>query len=225
IDIAAAAKAARASGALLAVDGTAAPPTTTKALALGADVVFHSATKYLGGHSDLLGGVLSVRDTGPNSALSDHLAELRGFLGNLMTPFEAFLLVRGLRTLFVRWDRQCQTALTLAQDLSQHPALTKVLYPGLPTHPSHAVAERQMTRGFGGMLSILVAGDAARAQSVAERTEVWIPATSLGGVESLIEHRKAVEGPHSIVPDTLIRLSVGLEDAADLMADLDQALA
>jgi len=220
VDIAAAAKTAHAAGAKLAVDCTAASPCTTQALALGADIVFHSATKYLNGHSDITGGVLSVAHAGPEW---DELRKVRTLMGSVMAAFEAWLLIRGMRTLFVRFERASANALTIAQHFENHPKIAKVLYPGLPSHPGHAIAKHQMMHGFGGMLSILAqSGDAAR--RIARATQLFLPATSLGGVESLIEHRKAVEGPHSIVPDTLLRLSVGIEDVNDLIADLEQAL-
>jgi cystathionine gamma-synthase len=220
-DISAAGRAAHAAGARLAVDCTAAPPCTLAALALGADLAFHSATKYLAGHSDLTAGVLSTADPGP---LWDELRAVRGLMGSVLPPFEAWLLVRGVRTLFLRYERASASALAIARRFEHHPGVERVLYPGLPSHPGHAVAAAQMTGGFGGMLSLVLAGGGAAARDLARRTRVFIPATSLGGVESLIEHRKAVEGPHSAVPDNLVRLSVGIEDPADLIADLEQAL-
>lgn len=220
VDITAAAKATHAAGARLFVDCTAAPPSTLRALDLGADIAFHSATKYMGGHSDLTAGVLSLKD----EALLDDLRLIRTLMGSVLAGFEAWLLIRGLRTLFVRWDRLCDSALALATRFEGHPKLAEVLYPGLPSHPGHAIAKAQMTGGFGGMLSLMVTGDGQIAHDVARFTNVFLPATSLGGVESLIEHRKAVEGPHSIVPPQLLRLSVGIEDPADLIADLAQAL-
>jgi cystathionine gamma-synthase len=222
IDIAAAAEAAHAAGAILAVDGTAAPACTTRALDLGADIVFHSATKYLNGHSDVLAGVLVTREIGPRW---QEICEIRTMTGGVLAPFNAWLLLRGLRTLYVRWNQSSANALAIAQHFEGHPRLERVLYPGLASHPGHAVAARQMLGGFGGMLSILVAGGAAAALRVATRTRVFIPATSLGGVESLIEHRKTIEGPESPVPESLLRLSVGIELADDLIADLEQALA
>ncbi len=220
VDIAASAKAAHAVGAKLVVDCTAASPCTTQALALGADMVFHSATKYLNGHSDITGGVLSTARTG---AEWDELRKIRTLMGSVMAGFEAWLLIRGMRTLFVRFERASANALRIARHFEAHPKITAVLYPGLPSHPGHAIAARQMLHGFGGMLSLL-AHSGADARHIARSTQLFLPATSLGGVESLIEHRKAVEGPHSIVPDTLLRLSVGIEDADDLIADLEQAL-
>jgi cystathionine gamma-synthase len=221
IDIAAAAEAAHAAGAILAVDGTAAPACTTRALDLGADIVFHSATKYLNGHSDVLAGVLVTREIGPRW---QEICEIRTMTGGVLAPFNAWLLLRGLRTLYVRWNQASANALAIAQHFEHHTRLERVLYPGLPSHPGHAVAARQMQGGFGGMLSILVEGGAAAALRVATRTRVFIPATSLGGVESLIEHRKTIEGPESPVPDGLLRLSVGIEAVEDLTADLEQAL-
>jgi len=221
IDIAAAAEAAHAAGARLAVDCTVAPPCTTLALALGADFAFHSGTKYLGGHSDLTAGVLSSARA---DAVWDEIRAVRHLMGSVIAAFEAWLLIRGLRTLYLRYERASASALAIATHLETHRGVARVLYPGLPGHPGHAVAARQMTGGFGGMLSILVAGTEGQARDVARFAQVFIPATSLGGVESLIEHRKAVEGPDSVTPAMLLRLSIGIEDPADLIADLDQAL-
>ncbi len=221
IDIAEAAEIAHAAGAILAVDCTASPPSTTQALALGADIVFHSATKYLNGHSDMTGGVLTCANANP---LWNELEKIRNMLGSVMAGFEAWLLIRGLRTLYLRYERASTNALTLAKHFEGHKLIETVLYPGLPSHPGHEIAKRQMTGGFGGMMSILIKGGAAQALDVSRFTQVFVPATSLGGVESLIEHRKAVEGPHSIVADNLIRLSIGIEDVNDLIADLEQAL-
>jgi len=221
IDIAAAARAAHAAGALLGADCTVAPPCTTRALALGADIVFHSASKYLGGHSDLTAGVLCAAR---RDALWDEIRAARTLLGATLGGFEAWLLMRGVRTLFLRYARASQNALEIATALAAHPGVAAVLYPGLPSHPGHEIARRQMTGGFGGMLSILVRGDGATARDVARFTEIFVPATSLGGVESLIEHRRAVEGDHPTSPETLLRLSIGIEDAGDLIDDLTRAL-
>ncbi|MBL4873277.1 MAG: PLP-dependent transferase [Rhodobacteraceae bacterium] len=221
IDISEAANIAHATGAILAVDCTTSPPSTTQALALGADIVFHSATKYLNGHSDITGGVLSTHN---DNALWKELKDVRTMHGSVMAGFEAWLLIRGLRTLYLRYERASANALTLAKHFEGHKLIDAVLYPGLPAHPGHEIAKRQMTGGFGGMMSILIKGGAAQARDVSRFTQVFVPATSLGGVESLIEHRKAVEGPHSIVADNLIRLSIGIEDVNDLVADLEQAL-
>ncbi|WP_112322732.1 trans-sulfuration enzyme family protein [Oceanibium sediminis] len=220
VDIAASAEAAHAAGARLFVDCTAAPPPCLQALALGADIAFHSATKYMGGHSDLTAGVLSFADAKAGA----EMRPIRSLLGSTIAAFDAWLLIRGLRTLYLRWDRACANALAIAQAMQGHPKIAEVLYPGLPSHPGHAIAKAQMTGGFGGMLSLMVTGDGSIARDVARFCEVFVPATSLGGVESLIEHRKVVEGPHSIVPNQLLRLSCGIEAPEDLVADLEQAL-
>jgi cystathionine gamma-synthase len=221
IDIEASAIAAHGAGAILCVDSTVAPPCTTRALELGADIVFHSATKYLGGHSDLTAGALVCAEA---NALWDEIKQVRKLTGGILSPFDAWLLLRGIRTLFIRYERVSDNAMELAQVLADHPKVVQVLYPGLESHPGHEIAKKQMRGGFGGMLSILVDGDAEAARRVATATRLFIPATSLGGVESLIEHRASVEGPHSLVPPNLLRLSVGIEDVRDLIADLDQAL-
>jgi cystathionine gamma-synthase len=220
-DVAAAAEVAHAAGAILAVDSTVATPIFTRPLALGADVVMHSATKYLNGHSDVIAGALA---TARSDALWARIDSVRTAHGAILGPFEAWLLMRGLRTLDVRVRAQAQTALELASRLANHGEVDQVLYPGLPQHPGHAIAARQMAGGFGGMLSIRVKGGEAAAIAAAARVNVWKRATSLGGVESLIEHRASVEGPTSPCPPDLLRLSVGLEDVEDLYADLDRAL-
>lgn len=222
IDIEAAAKAAHAAGAKLGVDATVATPVSTRPLELGADIVFHSATKYLNGHSDVNAGVLV---TGEANAFWEEIFTNRKYLGSILGTFEAWLLLRGIRTLFVRFEAASRNALKIAKHFKNHSRLDAVLYPGLESHPGHDIAARQMTGGFGGMMSILVAGEEADAKRVASALKLFVPATSLGGVESLAEHRKTVEGPHSLVAPNLIRLSVGIEDADDLIADLEQALA
>jgi cystathionine gamma-synthase len=222
IDIPAAAKAAHAHGAILAVDATAAAAVTTQPLTLGADIVFHSATKYLNGHSDVLAGVLV---TGEATERWKQVARLRTEMGSPLPPFECWLLLRGIRTLFVRYRQASANAMAIAKHFEKHPKIERVLYPGLASHPGHAIAARQMRDGFGGMLSLLVKGDFAQARAVCTRLKVIVPATSLGGVESLAEHRKTVEGPASPVPDNLIRVSAGIEAASDLIADLERALA
>lgn len=219
VDISATARAAHEAGAILVVDSTVAPPCTTQPLALGADFVFHSATKYLAGHSDLTAGVICARETGP---LWDEITLARTLLGSVLPAFESWLLIRGMRTLFLRYERASQTALAIARHFENHPKVAQMLYPGLPSHPGHQTAAAQMKGGFGGMLSVLTETP-EQARTVARSTGVFIPATSLGGVESLIEHRYAVEGPNSLVPKTLLRLSVGIEAEADLIADLEQA--
>jgi len=208
-------------GALLAVDATGAPPVTMRALEFGADYVFHSATKYLNGHSDLLAGVLVARRADERW---EEIRSVRTLSGGVLGAFEAWLLQRGMRTLHLRFERASANALAIASHFEHHPALASVMYPGLPSHPHHEVARSQMSGGFGGMLSLIAAGGEEAAARVVRRVRVFRPATSLGGVESLIEHRYAVEGPHSIVPRDLLRLSVGIEDVDDLVADLEQAL-
>jgi cystathionine gamma-synthase len=222
IDIEAAGEAAHAAGAVLAVDATVTTPVITRPLALGADIVFHSCTKYMNGHSDVLAGLLVTKAADPRW---EEVKLVRDLTGGVCGPFEAWLLLRGLRTLPLRVARACESALAIARHFESHAKLERVLYPGLPSHPGHEVAKRQMTRGFGGMLSVLVAGGAEAARAVTTRTRVFMPATSLGGVESLIEHRATIEGPHSAVAPNLLRLSIGIEDPADLIADLEQALA
>jgi len=220
-DIEGAAQIAHATGALVGVDSTCATPVFTRPLALGADVVMHSATKYLNGHSDLIAGALGfARD----DALCARVRQIRKSMGLILHPFEAFLLTRGLRTLDLRVRASAMNAMALAQRLSNHGAVSAVLYPGLPHHPGHEVARRQMRGGFGGMLSIRVRGGAEAAIAAAARVTLWKRATSLGGVESLIEHRASIEGDGSPCPPDLLRLSVGVEDVVDLWRDLDQAL-
>jgi cystathionine gamma-synthase len=220
-DIAGAAEIAHAAGALLAVDSTAATPVLTRPLALGADLVMHSATKYLNGHSDVMAGALT---TAREDEFWARLRTARSSGGAILGGFEAYLLLRGMRTLFPRVERACLSAQQIAEALSVNPRVLEVLYPSLPGHPGHAVAARQMIGGFGGMLSVRVRGGAEAAIAAAARVEVWKRATSLGGVESLIEHRASVEGPDSPAPPDLLRLSVGIEDPGDLIADLEAAL-
>jgi cystathionine gamma-synthase len=221
-DIAAAAEVAHRAGALLGVDSTAATPVLTKPLRLGADVVMHSASKYLNGHSDVLAGVLvTAREDG----LWERILRRRGQEGPVLGPFEAALLLRGMRTLYVRVRAANANALAIAEHISGHEALRAVLYPGLADFPGHDVAERQMSGGFGAMVSIRLSGGEAAAIATAARLEVWKRATSLGGVESLVEHRASIEGKGSPVPADLLRLSAGIEEVGDLIADLEQALA
>ena len=220
-DIAAIAKVAHDAGARVAVDSTCATPLLTRPLELGADLVMHAATKYLNGHSDVIAGALIT------AKLDDEWASLqrvRASHGMILGPFEAFLLIRGMRTLDLRVRAACASALDLATRFSTHPRVEAVLYPGLPSHPQHALACAQMRGGFGGMLSIRVKGGEVRAVAAAARVRLWKRATSLGGVESLIEHRASVEGVGSPCPPDLLRLSVGIEDVHDLFADLDGAL-
>jgi len=221
IDIAAAAEIAHAAGAILAVDGTVASPVTTRALEYGADIVFHSATKYLNGHSDVVAGILVTKELNQRW---EEIKLVRTLMGGVLGPFEAWLLLRGMRTLFVRFNQASQSALRLAQHFENDPRLQRVLYPGLESHPGHEIAKRQMTHGFGAMVSLLVNGGAEEAKRIAGNTRLFVRATSLGGVESLIEHRASVEGPHSAVPQNLLRLSIGIENCQDLIDDLELSL-
>jgi cystathionine gamma-synthase len=212
-------------GALLVVDNTFASPYLQQPLVLGADAVVHSTTKYCGGHSDVVGGALVVRDL----ELADRIAFHQNAIGAVAGPFDAWLVLRGLKTLGVRMDRHCDNAEQVVEFLVGHPAVTQVLYPGLPDHPGHDVAARQMRR-FGGIVSFRVAGGEAQALQVCERAEVFTLGESLGGVESLIEHpgrmtHASVAGTDLEVPADLVRLSVGIETADDLLADLERSLA
>jgi len=220
-DIAAACVIAHKAGALLAVDSTVATPVLTRPIEHGADLVMHSATKYLNGHSDIIAGALvGARDDA-------HWAKLRAIraqLGTILGQTEAWLLMRGMRTLFPRVQWACRSAEALAHKFAEHPMVAEVLYPGLPSFGGHAVAKKQMAGGFGGMLSVRIKGGERAAIATAARVELWKRATSLGGVESLIEHRASIEGPGTPCPTDLLRLSVGMEDAGDLHDDLDQAL-
>jgi cystathionine gamma-synthase len=211
---------------LLAVDSTAATPLLTRPLSLGADIVMHAATKYLNGHSDLLAGAVTTR---ADSAHWQRVRKVRASIGGTLGSFEAWLLLRGMRTLHLRVHAACASAQRIAEHFHGHAGVAEVLYPGLPTCQGHAVARRQMHGGFGGMLSLRVKGNAqggeAAAVAVAAHTALWKRATSLGGTESLIEHRASVEGPGTPAPTDLLRLSVGLEHVDDLIADLEQALA
>jgi len=221
-DLAAAAAAGRDAGALVVADNTWATPVLQRPLTLGAHVVMHSSTKYFGGHSDVLGGALVFGPDCP-AATRERVRSWQKLGGAVPAPFDCWLLLRSLATLPVRVRAQCATATRLAEWLAAHPQVERVHYPGLATHPAHALAGRQMTLP-GAMLSFEVRGGAAAARAVAGRVRLILRATSLGGVESLIEHRRPVEGPDSPTPENLLRLSVGLEHAADLQADLAQAL-
>ena len=220
-DIAAAADIAHAAGAKLAVDSTCASPVHTRPLALGADIVMHAATKVLNGHSDVVAGALCARQ---DDELWNRIKAVRKGQGGILGPFESYLLMRGMRTLHVRQERQSASAMELAERLSSHPFVARVLYPGLAQHPGHDIAARQMENGFGYMLSIQVTGGEAAAVKSAAHVELYKRATSLGGVESLIEHRASIEGAGSPCPRDLLRLSTGLEDVNDLYVDLDRAL-
>lgn len=223
-DIAATAEAAHAAGALLAVDSTVATPLLTRPLALGADLVMHAATKYLNGHSDIVAGALVVREGAQQGEFWQRVRKLRAQQGGTLGSFESFLLTRGMRTLHLRVRAACASAQRIAEHFSAHPQVLQVLYPGLPGFAGHAVAQAQMQGGYGGMLSIRVRGGAAQAIATAAHTQLWKRATSLGGTESLIEHRASVEGAGTPAPDDLLRLSVGIEHVEDLIADLEQAL-
>ncbi|MGJ3265235.1 MAG: trans-sulfuration enzyme family protein [Salinarimonas sp.] len=220
-DIAAAAEIAHAAGARLAVDSTCASPYHTRPLTLGADIVMHAATKILNGHSDVVAGALAGR---ADDAFWQRLATIRKGEGGILGPFEAYLLMRGMRTFHLRAAAQAASAMALAERLAAHPHVSAVLYPGLPGHPGHDLARRQMENGFGFMLSIRVVGGERAAIAAAAAVALWTRATSLGGVESLIEHRASIEGPDTPCPADLLRLSVGCEDPDDLHADLDRAL-
>src|SRR5215471_1481060 len=220
-DIAAAGRIAHGAGAVLVIDSTCATPMLTRPLEHGADIVMHAATKYLNGHSDVVAGALA---TARSDALWERIARNRTTLGQILGPLEAFLLIRGMRTLSVRVQAACASAMELAERLAKHTAVKEVLYPGLPNHPGHEIARRQMSGGFGGMLSIRLHSGEAAAIKTAANVELWKRATSLGGVESLIEHRASIEGTGSPCPPDLLRLSVGIEDPGDLFKDLDRAL-
>lgn len=221
LDLSALATVAHGAGAALLVDGTFATPALQRPLALGADVVLHSTTKYLGGHSDVQGGALVFAKRGD---LLDRVTHGRHVLGPVASPFASWLILRGLRTLACRVERQSASALAVARALTAHPAVSKVLYPGLASHPGHEIAARQM-RAFGGMLSLRLKGGRAAAVQAASRVELFTNATSLGGVESLLEHRASMEDPATTTPDDLLRISIGLEHPDDLIADLIAALA
>ena len=229
VDIAAAAEITHAHGALLVVDNTFASPMLQRPLELGADIVMHSATKYLNGHSDMVGGVAVIRD---DPELAEKLWFLLNSAGAIQGPFDSFLALRGLKTLALRMRAHCDSALQIAQWLSSHPAVERVIYPGLPGHPQHDLAMRQMGGRGGGIISVDIRGGLEKSRRVLERCELFALAESLGGVESLINHPAIMT--HASVPeeirarlgisDTLVRLSVGVEDVNDLIDDLDQAL-
>ncbi|GAB3894019.1 cystathionine gamma-synthase [Larkinella knui] len=219
-DIQAIADMAHQAGAWCACDNTWATPILQRPLDLGCDVVMHSTTKYIGGHSDVLSGALIFKEDG------DFYQQVRRYQtlgGAVAAPFDCWMLLRGIKTLTTRIRAQSATALKLAEFLNQHPAVEAVHYPGLENHPGHAIAQQQMAM-FGAMLSVQIRGRAEAARAVAGRVQLFIRATSLGGIESLIEHRASVEGPNSTTPQNLLRISVGLEHADDLIADLEQAL-
>jgi cystathionine gamma-synthase len=219
-DLAALAGIAHGAGAQLAVDSTFATPALQRPLELGADAVHHSTTKYLGGHSDVQGGALVFRKGGP---LYESVEHIRKILGGVASPFNSWLILRGLRSLACRVERMSANALSIAAFLESHPGVEAVHYPGLASHPGHAIAGRQMS-AFGGMLSFRLRGGRDAAVRAASRVKLFVNATSLGGAESLIEHRASSEGPGSPTPQNLLRVSVGLEHPDDLIEDLAQAL-
>jgi len=221
-DLEAVATIAHNTGAMVVADNTFATPVLQRPLELGADVVLHSTTKYLGGHSDVQGGALIFARG--REALGEQAHTVRTVTGSVASPFNSWLVLRGLRTLHCRMERHSANALALSRGLERHPAVESVHYPGLPSDPGHDVARRQM-KGFGGMLSICVRGGRDRAVAAAARVRLFVNATSLGGTESLIEHRASSEGPRTTTPQNLLRISVGLEHIDDLMTDLEQALA
>lgn len=220
-DLQALSRLAHSVGALCAVDNTWATPVLQTPIAFGADVVMHSTTKYFGGHSDVLGGALVLAQDGE---LAVRLRQIQNLTGGVPSPFDCWLITRGIQTMPLRVKAQSASALPIAQWLETHPAVERVHYPGLTSHPQHEIAKAQMKNGFGGMLSFEVRGGLPGAKKVAGALKVFTQATSLGGVESLIEPRKIYEGPDSATPDGLLRVSVGLEHLDDLIADLDQAL-
>ena len=220
-DIAASAEIAHAGGARVVVDSTVATPVLCRPLELGADLVMHSATKQLNGHSDVLAGALVTRN---DDEFWTQVGHDRAYRGAVLGPFEAWLLLRGMRTLFLRVPAAARNALYIAEMLAQHPGVVDVMYPGLPSHPGHEVAMRQMLGGYGMMLSFRPAGGEPAAKRVVNTLRLFRNATSLGSVESLVEHRAPVEGPGTTVPKDLVRLSLGIEDASDLMSDLERAL-
>ncbi len=211
---------ARTAGALVCVDNTFATPVLQRPLDLGADISLHATTKAFGGHSDVMGGALVFRDP----LLAEHVCETRTLNGAIASPFASWLILRGIRTLPMRVEAQSRNAQAIAEFLAVHPAVSRVFYPGLPSHPGHQIAKRQM-RLFGGIVSFRLADGKERALRAVSRVKVFIRATSLGGVESLIEHRASSEGPGTMTPEDLVRLSLGIEHHEDLIADLEQALA
>ena len=219
-DIRSISKLAKEKGIYVVVDGTWTTPLIQRPLDLGADLVFHSVTKYLAGHSDVLGGAVIAKSRSP---LSEAIRRIQKSCGAVMDPFSAWLTMRGMRSLSSRLKTQCQNAHAVAQFLAGHPLVEQVHYPGLETHMGHSTAKLQMS-DFGAMLSFQVTGDASKAFSVAAKTKIFQRATSLGGTESLIEHRASIEPESSQTPDNLLRLSIGLEYVNDLLQDLDQAL-
>ncbi|MFT6558832.1 MAG: cystathionine gamma-synthase [Sneathiella sp.] len=220
-DIAAWAEVAQSVGALLAVDNTVATPLLCRPIDFGADIVMHSATKYLNGHSDVLAGALITKN---QDGFWDRVKKVRNAGGAVLGPFEAWLLMRGMRTMSVRVRQACNNAMAIARALENHPNVEEVLYPGLESHAGHAISKKQMSGGFGGMMSVRVKGGESAAVKVAANLQLFKRATSLGGVESLVEHRASIEGDGTPCPADLLRLSIGIENSDDLIADLKQGL-
>lgn len=220
VDIGALASVAHDAGAILIADGTFATPALQRPIELGADVTMQSTTKYLGGHSDVQGGSLAFRRRDERFARAEHVREI---IGGVASPFNSWLVLRGIRTLAPRMRVHCENARAVAEFLAAHRRVERVNYPGLASHPGHDIARRQMS-DFGGMMSVQIAGGREEALAVAAKTKVFTRATSLGGTESLIEHRASTEGPGSRTPQNLLRISIGLEHAQDLIDDLEQAL-
>lgn len=206
---------------LIAVDNTWPTPVLLKPLDLGADIVMHSTTKYFGGHSDVLGGCVVLKE---NNETAQKLSDIQTLSGGVPSPFDCWLISRGIQTLYLRVTAQTKTAKKLAKFLEKHPQIEKVNYPGLKSHPQFNIAKKQMKNGYGAMLSVLIKGNAETANKIANKLKIFTIATSLGGVESLVEHRKSVEGINSNTPENLLRISVGLENVNDLIEDWTQAL-
>ncbi|MFT5501606.1 MAG: cystathionine gamma-synthase, partial [Woeseiaceae bacterium] len=221
IDIETAAEVAHSAGAKLAIDSTVATPVLTRPIEFGADIVMHSATKYLNGHADVVAGALV---TAKADDFWQQIRHVRSEIGAIPGAFEAWLLQRGMRTLFLRVRHASQSAMTIATHFENHPKIDSILYPGLESHCGHEIAKKQMSGGYGGMLSMRIKGGEKAALKMIGRCRVFIRATSLGGVESLIEHRYSIEGARSPIPKDLVRISVGAESVKDLIEDLEQAL-
>ena len=220
-DIEAVCKIAHAHGIKVGVDNTLASPILQNPISFGADIVMHATTKYIGGHSDILGGAVVFKEA---SAWSERVKRVQILMGATQNPMDCYLLARGLKTLPLRMREHSRTALEIATRLENHPAIEKVHYPGLPSNPQYLLAVKQMPQGQSGMISIQIHGDEAHARAVANHLQLFQQATSLGGVESLVEHRRSIEGPGSRTPGNLLRLSIGLEHVEDLWEDLNQAL-
>ncbi len=220
-DIEAVCQVAHDRGILVGVDNTMASPILQNPFEFGADIVMHATTKYIGGHSDILGGAVVFKKA---SAWSDRVKRVQILMGATQNPLDCYLLARGLKTLALRMGEHSKNALEIANRLEKHPEIEKVHYPGLPSNPQYALAIKQMPQGQSGMISIQIKGDEERARKVANRLQLFQQATSLGGVESLVEHRRSIEGPDSSTPGNLLRLSIGLEHVEDLWDDLNQAL-